>query len=158
MCNYLSLLMDYIFDRTGTSGGTATHTEEGASRRQLDATDKQKPREQIQRFGNPLESTAKVVASDFIENLPGGFLNLVHIQVYTMEIMKKGVKLGDQTTATRWRNCMAVVLSFKKKKTSRRACVSLGTYTFALITVLSLWIDEEDQQIHYCIQADSSLW
>ena len=37
------------------------------------------------------------MASDFLECLPGGFHNPDCTQVYTVEIMKKGVKFGDET-------------------------------------------------------------
>ncbi len=37
------------------------------------------------------------MASQFEERLPDGFHQTVHAQVNTMEIMKRGVKVGDKT-------------------------------------------------------------
>ena len=37
------------------------------------------------------------MASQFEDTLPDGFHKPVHMQVHTMEIMKKGLKVGDQT-------------------------------------------------------------
>ncbi len=36
------------------------------------------------------------MAEQFRQNLPGGFYDPLHSQIVTMEIMKKGIKIGDK--------------------------------------------------------------
>ena len=122
MRNYVSLIMDQMFADECNGGKSTKHTEEGANRRKLDAANRQTVREQIEQFENLLESMAnKVVnlgngcvandkvnvadaisigqqmAADFQESLPDGFHKHIHTQMYTNEIMKKDMKIGNQT-------------------------------------------------------------
>ncbi len=120
ICNQMSLLMDQMF--SSVEGKESKHKEEGEGRRKLDAKDREKLRTQVQAFGNPLESSANVIvniangcmadekvnvadavsigqgmAAKFLTSLPGGFHDPVQSKVVTMNVMKKTVKIGDQT-------------------------------------------------------------
>jgi hypothetical protein len=122
VCNYVSLLMDKMLSETDQDETQKPHTEEGKHRKRLDANDRSKLREQFEAHSNPLTSTAdrlvnvmngciasdkvnvvdavaigQEMAANFQEGLPDAFHKPVRARVHTMEIMQKGVKVGDQT-------------------------------------------------------------
>ncbi len=121
----LSMAMDDMFenDRDAEYAKSNKHKEEGEGRRKLDSDDREKLRNELARNAHPLQqaddcklfniangcvASEKVNAQEavrigekmaeaFRESLPGGFYDPLHNQVVTMEIMKKGIKIGEQT-------------------------------------------------------------
>jgi hypothetical protein len=126
VCHALSLAMESMFhDENSSSEPDARsekHKEEGKSRRKLDFDDRQLIREELKKFTHPLKyeddklvniyngcvASEKVnvhnavaigesKAAKFKDQLPIGFHNTIHSEVVTMQIMKRGVKVGGKT-------------------------------------------------------------
>ena len=126
VCHALSLAMESMFHDENSSSEPGArsekHKEEGKSRRKLDFDDRQLIREELKKFTHPLKyeddklvniyngcvASEKVnvhnavaigesKAAKFKDQLPIGFHNTIHSEVVTMQIMKRGVKVGGKT-------------------------------------------------------------
>ena len=102
---------------------TAQHKEEGAHRRHLDSTDRNKISDELDKHVNPLTTqghplcniingriapeevnvdtaydVGQQMAAQFLSSLPHGFYKPISMKFVTMENMKKRVKVGNSHT------------------------------------------------------------
>ena len=124
VCNTVSLAMDGMFQSEDEEYDAKTdrHKEEGQQRQKLDRADRMKIKQELDRHPHPLQQSetdglfnivnghvanekvnvhnalaiGEGMASEF-KGLPGGFYSTIHSKVVTMETLKKGVKIGDQS-------------------------------------------------------------
>ena len=123
ICNFLSLKMDEVFV-SDMGEVTRQYKEEGERRRQIVAEDRSKICKEIVECHHPLQTSAlKIInisngyvanekvnvenavfignkmKTEFQNGLPEVFHKPVHVQVYTMESMKHGVKIFSHELA-----------------------------------------------------------
>lgn len=124
MCHMISQSMEEMFSENDgpESHCFIKHKEEGSRRMQLDGNDRKKITEEIERHIHPLKSDSdrlvnvvnghlapdtvnvqnaveigELMAVKFQQKLPGGFYDPIKKSVITLEVLQKGVKLGDRT-------------------------------------------------------------
>jgi hypothetical protein len=125
ICNTVILSLDNMFESEDTDEEfdqtKQKHKEEGKKRRIMDAEDRQKIRNELQKHTHSLKTKSDKIlnivngrlantkvnahkaieigqsmAQTFKSQLPGGFYEPIKKEVVTMEVLSKGVKIGDK--------------------------------------------------------------